>query len=60
MMNIDEAAKYLDLHVNTVYKLAQSGKIPCTKLGNQWRFDETILKSWLDEQMTDNMEPKPS
>ena len=47
LMTAKEAAAYLRLNYMTVYKLAQRGKIPATKVGGIWRFKKDILDEWL-------------
>ena len=32
-----------------VYRLAQEGKIPATKVGNQWRFQKKKIDEWLEK-----------
>jgi len=46
-MTTKEAAEYLRLNYMTVYKLAQKGKIPATKVGGNWRFKKDILDDWI-------------
>lgn len=47
LMTVKEAARYLKLNYMTVYKLAQKGKIPVSKVGGAWRFKREILDDWL-------------
>ena len=49
-MTTKEAAAYLKLNYMTVYKLAQRGKIPATKVGGNWRFKKEILDEWIARQ----------
>lgn len=49
IMTIEECAKYLKTGVSTIYKLAQEGKIPASKVGNQWRFRKEKIDEWLDK-----------
>lgn len=42
-----EVAGYLSLSRDTVYRMSQSGKIPATKVGSQWRFDAKEIEDWL-------------
>jgi excisionase family DNA binding protein len=49
IMTVEELAKYLKTGVATIYKLAQEGKIPATKVGNQWRFRKEKIDEWLDQ-----------
>lgn len=47
LMTTKEAAEYLKLNYMTVYKLAQRGRIPASKVGGNWRFKKDILDDWL-------------
>lgn len=38
MMTLPEVAEYLRLSKDTVYRMANTGKLPGSKVGNQWRF----------------------
>jgi len=49
IMTIEECAKYLKTSVSTIYRLAQQGKIPATKVGNQWRFQKKKIDEWLEK-----------
>jgi excisionase family DNA binding protein len=40
-------AKNLNVSRETIYKWAQRGEIPASKLGHQWRFNQTYFS--LDE-----------
>ena len=51
IMTLREVAKYLGLHVMTVYKLTREGRVPAAKIGGQWRFKRGVLDSWLEAQM---------
>ena len=51
IMTLQEVAKYLGLHVMTVYKLTREGRVPGAKIGGQWRFKRDILEEWLDAEM---------
>ena len=48
VMTVEEVARYLKLKPQTVYKWAQEGQIPGTKLGKEWRFRRAILDRWID------------
>ncbi len=49
IMTIEELAEYLRTGVATIYKLSQEGKIPASKVGNQWRFRKEKINEWLDK-----------
>jgi excisionase family DNA binding protein len=50
VMDIRQAADYLGISSDTLYKYASEGLVPAFKLGNRWRFKKTLLDSWMDEQ----------
>lgn len=45
-LNIDEVAKYLEIDLTEIEKLANSGKIPGIKAGNTWKFDRSQIDQW--------------
>ena len=51
IMTLPQVAKYLGLHVMTVYKLTREGRVPGAKIGGQWRFKRDVLDEWLDAKM---------
>ena len=48
VMTIQETSEYLRVPVSSLYKLAQSGRIPCQKVGRHWRFKRAALENWLE------------
>ncbi len=48
VMTMKQAAAYLGIHRQTAYNLAQDGKLPCQKVGGQWRFRRSVLERWLE------------
>ena len=50
IMTAQEVAQYLRLSTATVYKLAQAGKIPATRVGRAWRFKRELLDEWIKQQ----------
>jgi excisionase family DNA binding protein len=51
MLTIDDLAAYLKLKPQTIYRWAQSGKLPGAKFGKEWRFRRSTIERWIDEQM---------
>ena len=49
IMTIGEAATYLRISVSSLYKLAQESRIPCQKVGRQWRFRKESIDRWLEQ-----------
>jgi excisionase family DNA binding protein len=47
LMTLQEMADYLRVTAKTIYRLLKQGRIPATKVGNQWRFDKTLVDEWL-------------
>lgn len=43
IMDIAEAATYLNIKKGTLYRLAKNGQVPGTKIGGQWRFKRDRL-----------------
>jgi excisionase family DNA binding protein len=43
IMDISEAATYLNIKKGTLYRLAKNGKVPAAKIGGQWRFKRERL-----------------
>jgi len=50
LLTVDELSAYLKIPKPTVYYLAQTGRIPGSKVGRHWRFEEKEIKKWLKEQ----------
>ena len=49
LITLEEVAAYLRLSKDTVYRMAQAGKIPASKVGNQWRFRREEVDAWLEK-----------
>ena len=54
VMTIEETSRYLRVPLSSLYKLAQSGKIPCQKVGRHWRFRREAIERWLEESPNSN------
>jgi excisionase family DNA binding protein len=50
VMDIRQAASYLGISGDTLYRYASEGFVPAFKLGNRWRFRKSLLDSWMDEK----------
>ena len=53
ILTIRDVAEYLKVTEKTVYGLAQKSKIPCFKVGGQWRFRREDLDAWIEDQQKD-------
>jgi excisionase family DNA binding protein len=47
VMNVDQAAQFLQIEAKNVIELAEAGKLPGKKLGPAWRFSREALVAWL-------------
>lgn len=50
VMDIRQAAEYLGISGDTLYRYASEGFVPAFKLGNRWRFRKSLLDHWMDEK----------
>ena len=50
VMDIRQAADYLGISVDTVYKHASTGHIPAFKMGNLWKFKKSKLDEWMERE----------
>jgi excisionase family DNA binding protein len=62
VMDIRQAADYLGISGDTLYRYASEGFVPAFKLGNRWRFRKSLLDGWMDEKSgvtvaTENVDP---
>lgn len=46
ILNVDEVAKYLEIDAPAILELADSGKIPATRNGENWNFERSKIDSW--------------
>ena len=49
-LTLDELAKYLKLSRTKLYRMAQEGGIPASKIGAQWRFNREEIDDWVTSQ----------
>ena len=58
-MTLQEVAEYLQLSRDQIYRLAQNGRIPASKVGSRWRFRRERVDEWM-EGMAVNIDPRRS
>jgi len=44
ILNMDQAAAFLNMAKSSLYVLAQKGKVPCQKMGRRWMFSRVALE----------------
>jgi len=49
LLNVEEAARYLGLKVDTVYKKARLRELPFVKVGRALRFDKQALDRLIEQ-----------
>lgn len=46
-LDADELSRYLEIDLNSILDWANSGKIPATKDGSNWKFERTKIDEWV-------------
>lgn len=46
-LTVKQAAEYLQLSTATVYLMARENALPASRVGGQWRFEESEIDNWL-------------
>jgi excisionase family DNA binding protein len=49
MRTPSEVASRLRISRSTLYRMAEAGLIPASRIGGQWRFDPERIDAWLDD-----------
>ncbi len=49
LLNVREAAQYLGIEVDTVYKKSRLREVPCVKVGRALRFDVKALEKYIEQ-----------
>lgn len=52
MLTAKEMQSLLQVDRSTIYRMAESGRLPAIKVGKQWRFPADQVESWFQNQMT--------
>ena len=48
-MTLHEVAEYLQLSKDMIYRLAQNGRIPASKVGIRWRLRRERIDRWMED-----------
>jgi excisionase family DNA binding protein len=56
LLDVEEAAQYLGLEVDTVYKKARLRELPSVKLGRSLRFDVMALSRFIEEHTIETID----
>jgi len=57
VMTISDLSEYLQVSKSSLYKLAQSGKVPGQKVGKHWRFSRVVIDKWLQRGSQERPSP---
>lgn len=49
LLNVREAAQYLGLEVDTVYRKSRLREVPCVKVGRALKFDVRALDRYIEQ-----------
>lgn len=50
LLTTKELQEILNIDRTTIYRMAESGRVPAVKVGNQWRFPKQQIETWLQRQ----------
>ena len=56
LLNVEEAAEYLGLQIDTVYKKSRLRELPSVKVGRALRFDVEALRRFIVEHTIETIE----
>ena len=56
LLNVEEAAAYLGLKVDTIYKKARLRELPCVKVGRALRFDVKALDRLIEQHTIETID----
>ncbi len=56
LLNVEEAAGFLGLQVDTVYKKARLRELPSVKVGRALRFDAKALERYIEQHTIETLE----
>jgi len=51
ILTLSETAQYLKVAEKTLQRMIRDKKIPCSRVGNQWRFMKNVVDEWLIKGM---------
>lgn len=56
LLNVEEAAEYLGLQVDTIYKKTRLRELPSVKVGRALRFDVMALRRFIEEHTIETID----
>jgi excisionase family DNA binding protein len=58
ILGVDEAAVFLRVGPEAIYRQLRSGKMPGRKLGREWRISKRALVAWLSSPSEPDLESR--
>ena len=55
MLTTRDLQRLLQVDRSTIYRMAESGRLPGVKVGRQWRFPADQIERWLDQRPTGSL-----
>lgn len=55
LLTVKETADLLKTSRQQIRKMIRSGLIPAIRIGREWRIDETYLREFLNQHLSDGM-----
>lgn len=52
-LSVDEISSYLGVSKESIYRWVESGKMPASKVGRQWRFKVSDVDKWVRDGYAD-------
>ncbi len=59
LINVTEAAEWLGVTSQTLYKMVSHRRVPYVKVGGALKFDPEKLQAWISENSVMPMPPRP-
>ena len=56
LLNVEEAAEYLGLQIDTVYKKSRLRELPSVKVGRALRFDVVALNRYVEQHTIETID----
>ncbi len=52
-LSVDEISAYLGVSKESIYRWVETGKMPASKVGRQWRFKASDVDKWVRDGQAD-------
>jgi excisionase family DNA binding protein len=59
VMTVKQAAEYLQVNEQVLYRYVREGKVPVAKMGTTIRFKRSVLDQWLERDSWESVGQRP-